>query len=378
MSSTPSTSGSNAPSRSRSFDRRRSPCRACARGSSGRRASRHGSIHPNIVAVLDYGEDHSSSYLVMERLPGTTLRDEIAQRTAGRPEGDARGEPRPSVHSPPPTDSASLHRDIKPSNILLQDDGHTKITDFGIAKSFDVGAGPDQWADDITLTGVVLGTPGYLAPERRSGRSATAQSDLYSVGAVMVEALTGRRPTPGASGSERLPQPFRDVALGAMAAYPGDRFRSAAEMLQALRARPAAPGVVPLPGRTAPRAASPAARAVTPPVARSPQRARVFASPPAAEGSALAVATALGPPCHRWRGGAVRHPLVAAGQWEPTHGPGNLRVLAPRAPLGAAGHRPRARRDQKPRDGPRQRRVPGRQGPGQGPRCGGGATTGRR
>ena len=62
-----------------------------------------------------------------------------------------------------------LHRDIKPSNILLQDDGHTKITDFGIAKSFDVRTGAEGMTDDMTITGVVLGTPGYLAPGTEIG-----------------------------------------------------------------------------------------------------------------------------------------------------------------------------------------------------------------
>ena len=120
-------------------------------------------VHPNIVAVLDFGEDASISYLVMERLSGMTLRDEIA---AGPLDG-----PRvvrvltetlsalSAAHR-----SGVLHRDVKPSNILLQDDGLTKISDFGIAKSMDLlapGANPEE-----TLSGVVLGTPGYLAPER--------------------------------------------------------------------------------------------------------------------------------------------------------------------------------------------------------------------
>ena len=128
-----------------------------------------------------------------------------------------------------------LHRDIKPSNILLQDDGHTKISDFGIAKSVDILTGAEVPADDMTLTGMILGTPGYLAPERRSGHPATAQSDIYSVGAVLVEALTGRRAPPGAIPTDELPPRLRDVARRALATDPNQRFPSADAMLHALR-----------------------------------------------------------------------------------------------------------------------------------------------
>src|SRR5277367_4007789 len=173
-------------------------------------------LHPHIVAVLDFGEDHASSFLVMERLPGSTLCDEVV----------ARG-PRPparvmlvmtetlaalqAAHS-----RGVLHRDIKPSNILLQQDGHTKITDFGIAKSFDILTDPAPPADDMTMTGFVLATPGYLSPERTAGSPATVQSDLYAVGAVMVEALTGQRLGPGPAPLERLPPSLRHVAGRAM------------------------------------------------------------------------------------------------------------------------------------------------------------------
>ena len=204
-------------------------------------------VHPNIVAVLDYGEDDSSSYLIMERLPGTTLRDEIMRGPL----------PRQRVMSVMVETLAALaaahklgvvHRDIKPSNILLQDDGHAKITDFGIAKSFDVGGAPDRVADDLTMTGVVLGTPGYLSPERRSGQPATVQSDLFAVGAVMVEVLTGRRLVPGPEATEQLPVPFRDVARRALAVDPRDRFTSATDMLRALRTQRADAAVAPTAG----------------------------------------------------------------------------------------------------------------------------------
>ncbi len=202
-------------------------------------------VHPNIVAVLDYGEDGAASYLVMERLPGRTLRDEIA-----------RG-PMPSERLCALMDDALgalaaahrfgvLHRDIKPSNILLDDDGHARITDFGIAKSFDALAASDATAD-MTMTGVVLGTPGYLAPERRAGHPATVQSDLYAIGAVMTEALSGRRLVPGEDPAQDLPSDLRPIAAKALATDPRERFTSAQEMLHALqtRARPSPFGGMP-------------------------------------------------------------------------------------------------------------------------------------
>ena len=192
-------------------------------------------IHPNIVAVLDFGEDHSSSYLVMERLPGSTLRDEIIARAPLSRQRVTLVMAETLGALAAADKFGVLHRDIKPSNILLHVDGHTKITDFGIAKSFDERLEPDRVNDDMTMTGVVLGTPGYLAPERRSGRPATVQSDLYSVGAVMVEAITGRRFDPGNVATDGLPVSFRDVARRALAPYPQDRFTSANEMLHDLR-----------------------------------------------------------------------------------------------------------------------------------------------
>lgn len=190
-------------------------------------------LHPHIVAVLDFGEDRASSYLVMERLPGSTLRDEIIARGPLPP-----GRVLLVLHETLAALQAAhgrgvLHRDIKPSNILLEPDGHTKITDFGIAKSFAAFADPSPLSD-ATVTGVVLGTPGYLAPERRAAHPATVQSDLYSVGAVLVEALTGQRLAQELA-PPRLPPPFEEIARRALAPDPRDRYASAADMLQALQ-----------------------------------------------------------------------------------------------------------------------------------------------
>jgi eukaryotic-like serine/threonine-protein kinase len=232
-------------------------------------------VHPNIVAVLDYGEDASFSYLVMERLSGRTLRDEM---TAGPLHGHRVVRVLTETLSALSTAHRAgvLHRDIKPSNILLQEGGYAKISDFGIAKSMDLyGVTSDE-----TITGVVMGTPGYLAPERRAGMPATVESDLYSVGAVMVEAVTGRRiPTDPTATIETLPPDFLIAARRSLAPDPAYRYHSAVAMLQAIRH----PNTEPIMVRTTP-VLSPSVAQQTVPFSRPSvgQPHTVRASPPRA------------------------------------------------------------------------------------------------
>ena len=145
-----------------------------------------GLAHPNIVQVFDVEVEQGRPYLVMERLPGRTLADEIARGEmdparvieVGKQVLAALG----AAHS-----AGIVHRDVKPGNVLLAADGTWKVADFGIAKSM-------ESADALTSPGIVLCTPGYVAPERLDGEPATPSSDLYSVGVLLYEALSGRRP----------------------------------------------------------------------------------------------------------------------------------------------------------------------------------------
>ena len=143
--------------------------------------------HPNIVGVFDCGEDDGIPFIVMERLPGDTLADHIAQGPM----------PPHRVHAilddvlsalGAAHSTGLLHRDIKPGNILVAADGHTmKVGDFGIAKS----AGTAH-----TMTGQIIGTMAYMSPERIAGAPASVSDDLYAVGVVGFEAMTGRRAYP--------------------------------------------------------------------------------------------------------------------------------------------------------------------------------------
>ena len=146
--------------------------------------------HPNIVTVIDRGEDDGRPFIVFEYVDGDTL-DELVEREGALPVeealriaiGAARG--LAFAHR-----QGHVHRDVKPQNILLNGSGQPKVTDFGISRALDVKKG-------VTQTGTVLGTSNYIAPEQASGEKSTAQSDVYSLGVVLFELLTGRRPFSG-------------------------------------------------------------------------------------------------------------------------------------------------------------------------------------
>lgn len=140
----------------------------------------------NIVVVHDVGEHHGLPFIVMERLPGVSLADHIARGPLPQPFTrtvlDTVLAALTAAH-----DAGILHRDVKPGNILFTANGEAKLADFGIAKT----AGGAH-----TMTGQVVGTMAYLSPERLAGKPATTADDLYALGVVGYEALTGRRPFP--------------------------------------------------------------------------------------------------------------------------------------------------------------------------------------
>ena len=200
--------------------------------------------HPNIVSVFDYGDHEGAPYLVMQYLPGGTLKHHT-------------GQPMPYLETIklllPIADALSyahernvLHRDVKPANILITDKGVPMLSDFGIAKILE----SDQ-ATQLTVTGMGLGTPHYMAPEQWRGQ-ALAQTDVYALGVVFYELLTGRRPydadTPAAilemvlveplarpkDFVPGLPDAVEKVLFKALAKKPGDRYPTMSEFAKAL------------------------------------------------------------------------------------------------------------------------------------------------
>jgi serine/threonine-protein kinase len=142
--------------------------------------------HPNIVAIHDSGEHNGTPFIVMERLPGNTLADLIAHGPL--PESVVRTVLAQVLAALGAAHQAGiLHRDIKPGNILFTSSGMAKVADFGIAKTTET---------THTVAGQIVGTVAYLSPERLSGKPAMPSDDLYAVGAVGYEALTGRRAFP--------------------------------------------------------------------------------------------------------------------------------------------------------------------------------------
>ncbi len=145
--------------------------------------------HPNIVGVIDRGEAGERQFIVFEYVDGENLK-EMIDRTGPLPVRRAIelgldiAQGLSFAHK-----NGLVHRDVKPQNVLLANGGEVKVTDFGIARSLEV--------QGVTQTGTVLGTSNYIAPEQASGRPVSPQTDVYSLGVVLYELLTGEVPFPG-------------------------------------------------------------------------------------------------------------------------------------------------------------------------------------
>jgi beta-lactam-binding protein with PASTA domain/tRNA A-37 threonylcarbamoyl transferase component Bud32 len=204
--------------------------------------------HQNIVSVFDRGEWEGTHYIAMEYVQGATLSELIAR---GLGIGEAVEITRQVLSGAGYAhEHGIVHRDLKPGNVLVDAEGRARVTDFGIARA---------GASAITQTGSVLGTAHYLSPEQAQGLDVTASSDIYSIGVILYEALTGRIPFEGDSAvtialkqvSEQ-PRPPSElnpnvskaldaIVLRALAKDPRNRFASAAEFAHALDSAEADP-----------------------------------------------------------------------------------------------------------------------------------------
>ncbi|HQP09662.1 MAG TPA: serine/threonine-protein kinase, partial [Anaerolineaceae bacterium] len=202
-------------------------------------------VHPNIVKIYDTGEYSGSPFLVMEYLPGKTLKDQMNRPINYRQAARLLAPIAQALHYA--HQRGILHRDVKPSNILLMEDKTPILTDFGIAKLLE-----DTESHTLTGTGVGIGTPEYMAPEQGLGSQIDGRADIYSLGVVFYELLTGKKPfqaeTPLAvllkQINDPLPRPkqfipdlpdeVERVIFKALAKKPEDRYETMAAFVAAL------------------------------------------------------------------------------------------------------------------------------------------------
>ncbi|WP_195908116.1 serine/threonine-protein kinase [Nostocoides sp. HKS02] len=209
--------------------------------------------HPNIATVFDFGDDAARPYLVMELVEGRSLAQVVAERGALPAEEVSSILGQAALALQVAHNAGVVHRDVKPANIMVTPAGMVKLTDFGIARA--------TASSGLTRTGEVLGTPHYLAPEQAQGHPATAASDVYALGVVGHELLTGVRPFSGESIvatalahvsqpppelPQTVPEPLRAAIMAALAKDPADRPASAGELAARL-GMPVGP-LTPVPG----------------------------------------------------------------------------------------------------------------------------------
>jgi len=197
-------------------------------------------IHPNVVEMYDVGKDDDNYFIVMEYIDGQTLKNLIKKRGAlTLPEViDIMIQLTSAIECA--HDKYIIHRDIKPQNILMLDDGTVKVTDFGIATATN--------ANELTETNSVMGSVHYLPPESANGSGSTIRSDIYSLGILMFELLTGKVPFKGDNAVEvaikqlkepipsvtkinsEIPQSVENIILRACAKNPKNRYKNVTEM----------------------------------------------------------------------------------------------------------------------------------------------------
>jgi eukaryotic-like serine/threonine-protein kinase len=201
--------------------------------------------HPYIVSVFDTGSSNNVHYIVMEYVAGRTLRDAIREEGRILPERAVEIAEHVTRALAAAHERGIVHRDIKPANIMLTPEGQVKVMDFGIARATST--------DTLTQTAAVLGTASYLSPEQAQGETVDARSDLYSLGVVLYEMLTGRTPFVGDSPvsvaykhvtedpeppsrhNPDVPGSLDAVVMQALAKNPENRYRSADAMAEDLR-----------------------------------------------------------------------------------------------------------------------------------------------
>jgi serine/threonine-protein kinase len=281
--------------------------------------------HPHIVVVYDAGEEEGLFYITMEYVEGSSLQALLERRQTF---------PTPRVVKIVEQAASALeyahhrnviHRDVKPANILLTAEDTAKLTDFGTAKILQLGA---------TSSGQIIGTPSYMSPEQVKGKPVDGRSDIFSLGVVLYELVTGEKPFPGTNVTTVIykivhedPIPARELDSSvhpglnsiierALAKEPDDRYQSCRELIEELRnyrqlgvtgsatvvapAPPRAPVVEPPASRPAPeppRAAPPPPVAPAPPPEAAPRPARPAPPPP------VSISAAMPPPPKKKSGG---------------------------------------------------------------------------